>query len=245
MSQSAKYYSTNAVLETLSKSPGDFVWPAGNSWILVYALQTEVPVAVVFVRGQSVSENAVANYARQLAERAGLPFLSVEFDDTSSEISEVQVFDSDKRVRVPLPELKQRFEKLGLPVTSGAVTKAVNDKESSAYHHWQREELGAIKVTDIDLLRVVDTEIVEVLELKRSFFSLETWRPYKADYTNFNVIANVCEPAGVRFTIAYNVRTTNPTRDDPSRLSLFAYDSQSKVSPIGLLSFDDFAAGKY
>jgi hypothetical protein len=90
----------------------------------------------------------------------------------------------------------------------------------------------------------VDTKIVEVLELKRSFISLETWRPYKADYTNFNVIANVCEPADVRFTIAYNVRTTNPTRDDPSQLSLFAYEP-SKVSPIGQLSFDDFAAGKY
>lgn len=244
--QPHNYYRTNAVLEALAAGPsGNLVWSTGNSWILVYAQPNGRPVALVFVRGESTTNDDVEGYARQLAERAHLQFLDISFDDTAATIESVQIRQaSGNDVTTSLADLKLRFAELGLPVSTGTVSKAVNDKTSSAYHDWQRNNLGAIRVTDLDLLRVINAEIVEIVELKRSFSNLDQWQPYKVDYPNFNAIANLCVLSGVRFTIAYNVRTKNPLHDDPSRLSLFSYQPNAPVA-LGVFSFERFVTGTY
>jgi hypothetical protein len=144
--------------------------------------------------------------------------------------------------------LKGWFASVGLPVSAGAPQKAINSRQSSAYHDWQRGNLGAIKVSDVDLIRLGsdDQTPTEVIELKRSFYPLGSWRPYTQDYPNFNVISDVTGRVGARFTIAYNRRVTNPSFvDDASRLSLFAYSKAGGAQALGEFSFEQFANGAY
>lgn len=248
------YYKSNSVYEELiAQNVEDLVWASENAWILLYADYLASIKVVAFVSGEStrlsssstkVRLNNAENAASILAEAANIPFANIHFDDTSSEIDHVSL----NTKTVNLSDLKEWFSSKGLSVGSGTTGKAINSEVSSAYHSWQRANLGAIKVSDIDLIRFDDDgeNIKELIELKRSFYSLEDWNPYPADFQNFNVVANLAELISARFTIAYNVRTkTPPILDDPSNLSLFSYSKTSGPRPIGVRSFAHFRQGDY
>ena len=136
---------------------------------------------------------------------------------------------------------------MGLPVKSGACGKSVNDATSSAYHNWQRANLGSIKVTDIDLIRLNDQGMpVEAIELKRSYYPLKDWKPYSDDYVNFNLLHSVCQSAGMEMNIAYNVRQTKPTFfDNASRLTIFSYKNVNSPIKMGEYDFSEFVDRKY
>jgi len=254
-----RYYQSNAVYGEIGRREASpFVWASGNSWILLYADASEQLRVILSVRGRSTlvqdsPDKARADLAEskatQLADAATLPFNKIVFDDNSPAIEEVNLYDhpSAKPRQVSLIQLKAYFSKMGLEVTQRETPKAINDASSSAYHNWQRTNLGAIKVTDIDLLRVEPHRDMphEIIELKRSYYALENWSPYPQDFTNFNLIAGLASVARVRFTIAYNVRQKSPWLDDASRLSLFSYSKTVGASGIGIVTFDDFYNGNY
>jgi hypothetical protein len=253
----SSYYSSNAVYDELARrSIRDFVWASGNAWLLLYADSDEVLRLIVFVAGISsagtrpIGSPPLAEVGRvgtALASAASVPFIKVAFDDHAPEITSVELSrDGRDEGEIPLAQLRTTFEAMGLPVKSASTAKAINDRASSAYHAWQRANLGAIKVTDVDLVRLDGQGApIEILELKRSYIGLQQWSPYPADFTNFNLLADLADKAGARFTIVYNVRKTNPFHDDASTLSLFSYAKASGPHRIGIVTFDDFAAGRY
>ncbi len=246
------YYKTNALYQELEKREDPaFVWVSGNAWILLYADSSAIVRVLAFVSGSSVlqavgSSRSRLEIARGIAEtlavEANVPFTDVEFDDSVQSISSVRQDGETKS----LDELREWFEAAGLPVTGKVTTKAINDASSSAYHNWQRANLGAIKVTDLDLIRLDSAtgKVVEIYELKRSFQSFTVWRPYPVDFPNFNVVANLAERVGSWFSIVYNIRETKPViRDDASNVSLFEYSSSKGASALGVFSFEDFVVG--
>lgn len=248
------YYATNAVYRRLETAPvKHLVWASGNAWILVYADPTAHVRTIVFVSGNSMqnAEPAVhdrlsvaATAARALAMKSAVPYAAITFDDEANSIDGVRLDDQP----IGLAELKTWFSGVGLAVNSGATRKEINSAESSAYHNWQRNNLGAIKVSDVDLIRWDgDTgTAIELLELKRSFYALEAWRPYPQDFPNFNVLANLASRTDARFTIAYNRRVTSPQfLDDASRLSLFAYSANGGPTSLGQVTFEEFTEGQY
>ena len=240
------YYKTNAIVQRVAaESPPRLAWPNPSSWQLLYGTKDSTPVTLVLVRGDDASHGPIEGYVRQMAATAQLPIVDLTFDDDAAEVTSVRLRDAaGQYADTSLDELKARFAALGLPVTAGGPSKAVNRMTSSAYHDWQRQSLGAITVSDLDLVRIgPGATVVEVVELKRSFISLDRWRPYRQDFANFNLLAAFCEPTGARLTIAFN--RYEPPSDDTSRISLFRYTPPGSPSQIGVVSFDEFVAGAY
>jgi hypothetical protein len=245
------YYKTNAVYDLLSKEQKHpFVWVSGNAWMLIYGDQMVTPKVLVLAFGKSwTKQKEIIKTMEIIAARSEIPLFFVKFDDEAESIEKV-LFGSpgQQPAELTLDELKNEFQKIGLPVENGTCGKSVNDATSSAYHKWQRDNLGSIiKVTDIDLVRLdSDGEPIEVIELKRSFYSFDQWNPYSKDYVNFNLLLSVCKPAAMTVTIAYNVRQTEPFfKDDASQLLLFSYSTQNTPVKIGKFSYNDFLAGSY
>jgi hypothetical protein len=245
------YYTTNAVYQELEKYyDGSFVWTSGSAWILLYSDSAASVKALVFVSGNSshgLNSEADARLlaaeavARKLAIAGGVPFATILFDDVAVEIDHVQL---DTRL-VTLSELKNWFFDKGLDVKTGSTGKAINSQESSAYHNWQRANLGAISVTDIDLIRLNDDRkrVIQLIELKRSFYSLSKWSPYPADFSNFNAIESLASRVDAEFLIVYNVRYKNPWLDDASSLSIFSYSESGGPVSLGVKSINDFRIG--
>lgn len=244
------YYKTNAVYGRLElEEDHPFVWVSGNAWMLVYGDQNASPKALVLAFGSSWNiQKEVVRVSKEIAQKSGIPLFFVRFDDSVDEIEKVGFSQpGHKPIELTLDELKEEFAKTGLPVKSGHCGKSVNDATSSAYHNWQRASLGAIKVTDIDLVRLDDDgEPIEVLELKRSFYSLQDWKPYQDDFVNFNLLLSVCRQADIKMNIAYNVRETKPVfKDDASRFAIFSFSAPSSPDKTGLVSYADFLRGAY
>jgi len=244
------YYKTNAVYGLLElEEVHPFVWVSGNAWMLVYGDQNASPRALVLAFGSSWSiQKDVTRVAKKIAEKSGIPLLFVKFNDTADSIDKVGFGKPGQQPReLTLDQLKDEFQKVGLPVKGGACGKSVNDATSSAYHNWQRSSLGSIKVTDIDLIRLsAEGEPIEAIELKRSFSPLQTWNPYPVDYVNFNLLLAVCKLSSMRMTIAYNVRQTKPVfNDDASKFALFSYLAANSPLRIGQFGYSDFLVGNY
>lgn len=243
------YYKTNGVYKMLERADSHpFRWVAGNAWTLIYGDNQSNPLVCALVAGKSWSfQKEIFSLVKRISEVAGLPMVYIEFDDQRSEIEEVEasVNGSDLK-KYELHNLRDLFSSFGLPVKSGKVSKAINDASSSAYHNWQRRNLGNISVSDIDLFRK-STESVpaEIIELKRSYISLERWKPFPVDYTNFNLLLSVAKLCSLEFSIAYNVRHKNPFYDDASMLSVFRYSERGFPKYIGVFNADDFIRGEY
>lgn len=247
---SVGYYKTNAVYKLLeSEQTHPFVWVSGNAWMLIYGDQSATPRALVLAFGKSWSlQKDVIQAAKKISSKSGIPLFFVKFDDSANFIDKVGFGKPGQQpCELTLDQLKDEFQKIGLPVKSGACGKSVNDATSSAYHNWQRSSLGSIKVTDIDLIRLsAEGEPIEAIELKRSFSPLQEWNPYPVDYVNFNLLLAVCNQSAMRMTIAYNVRQTKPVfNDNASRLALFSYAAINSPVRIGQFSYSDFLTGIY
>ena len=244
------YYQSNAVYKALEQTANHpFAWVSGNAWMLVYGDTSAVPRVMVLAHGTSWKQQPAAMRTfERIAAAARLPVARVAFDDAAESVADVRYADglAGPGTTISLADLKAKFQAFGLPVKSGVCGKSVNDATSSAYHKWQRDNLGAIKVTDVDLVRLDGNgNPTEIVELKRSYYPLSQWKPYSDDFVNFNVLLAVAGKAGLRFTIAYNLRQKTPFKDDASTLSLFDYRTPNAPKSIGQFPFDDFVAGKY
>lgn len=231
-----RYYQTNSLYQFITEnSLTNFKFTSGNMWQLVYGDSQCNPKLLAIVSGinstelenglYSDSENEAINLMSDISERSGIPLRFIRFSTITSEVSEVLTFRKGDEYyqKLSLNELKECFRNEGLPVSNSSTNKYLNDATSSAYHNWQRNELGRdLKVSDFDLWKV-DSEgkPVELYELKRSIISLNRWQPYTDDYNNFRLIYNVLSDLEINFKIAYNVRTKNPWNDDISSLKIF------------------------
>ena len=244
------YYQSNAVYKALGSGGNHpFAWVSGNAWMLVYGDSEVVPRVLVLAHGFSWKpEPAALQTFERIAALAGLPAVRVAFDDAAGSIgsADFAATVSGPATTISLDDLKNRFQAFGLPVRAGACGKSVNDATSSAYHKWQRDNLGAIKVSDIDLVRIDGAgNPTEMIELKRSYYPLDRWKPFSDDFVNFNLLLNVSQKSGMRFTIAYNLRQKTPFKDDASTVSIFDYPKANAPKHLGHFPFADFVAGNY
>jgi hypothetical protein len=236
------YYSSNAIYEKLtSMGKKNYHWVSENAWILVYGDDKYIPrVIVLAFNNRWVKDSEIIKQTCNIAISANLPMLQICFDEKRESIDSVNVAEFDKTfISLKLQDLTALFLSFGLPVQSGVTAKAINSAESSAYHNWQRNNLGRnIIVADIDLIKVKDDETIVVLELKRSFYDLDKWTPYPADYTNFYVLENLCNLSNNKFFIVYNKRITKPSFfDDPSKISVFSFN-QGRPKNEGFFDFE-------
>lgn len=239
------YYTSNAVYKLLeSQASHPFVWAAGNAWMLIYGDKTGTPKALVMASGKSwIPQKEILETVEKIAQRSDLPLFFINFDDESESIEKIKLGrPGTNQTELSLDDLKDKFRKFGLQVSSGLCQKSVNDATSSAYHKWQRSLGSAITVTDIDLVRLNSAgDPIEAIELKRSYISLQNWTPFRNDFPNFNLLLSVCKMAEMKMIIAYNVRHKQPVfKDDASQLSLFSYQARDVPEKIGYFSFSDF-----
>lgn len=225
-----------------------FRWVAGNAWTLIYGDNQSNPLVCALVAGKSWSfQKEIFSLVKRISDVSGLPMVHIEFDDRRPEIENVLASINGAEFKTfELADLRDLFASFGLPVKSGKVSKSINDASSSAYHNWQRQNLGNISVSDIDLFRKsVGSVRAELIELKRSYISLDNWKPFPADYTNFNLLLAVARLCSLEFSIAYNVRHKNPFHDDATRFSIFRYNQESLPRSVGIYTQDEFIRGAY
>ena len=248
------YYKSNAIYDELNKVNHNFIWVIGNAWLLIYGDKESNPKVFVLVIGTSWEKQPnIINALKDINLKTSIPFFMIKFDDTDgSELNEIGFVSSlePTKTTITLDELKNKFIKIGLDIKSGECHKYLNDKESSLYHKWQRNELGFnITVTDIDLIRInQDTgKPSEFIELKRSFLNVKKWNPYPDDFANFNLILNTTHTIkNIDFYILYNQRLTKPSfidKHDP--VSIFSYTMNNPIAIAREISFKDFIDGKY
>lgn len=226
-------------------------FPSGNLWPLIYAnkvnFDAQVLVLVVGTEGGTISNSFQEQHAliNQLGERANIPVAVVAFDTDVRIIEEVQYSEGRNRLeRISLLTLADRMKALGLSVNNTPTSKAINDEYSSAYHKWQRDNLGNdIVVVDIDMFKISSEGVIEKFyELKRSFKELNEWSPYQVDYNNFRVMSRLANKTNIGFDIVYNRRTKNPWFDDISNLSVFNVDFNrgTPINPVGRVDLETF-----
>ena len=226
-------YAGNAIYEYVYNEDLDYVFSAEHTWMLVYGNAASIPKILVFAsKVYDISKNCSdkemneTNRAFSIARYLKLPFIFVRFM-VNSEVVGVWEESAGNWRNLTYNQLRDLYEKYGV-VQPGTAKKGVNQYLSSPYHDWQRRNLGRITVSDFDLIKYVDGEVKEIIELKRSKKSLEVWNPYTDDYPNFALLVNTIVGSGKRipFTLYYNLMKDGPRgmrEEDISRIKVYDF----------------------
>lgn len=236
---STNYYIGNGVYRYLAgcKERDNFFWTSGNLWMLVYGDGNFEPrvltVASASRLGQSTSveeKNAVRE-ARRITEGTDVPVNFIRFDPKKT-MATVRYWEPGMRhiQEISSVSLKERLMAYGLTMNERTAHKSINDRSSSPYHNWQRNNMGdSVVAADIDLVRHDGNNPIEIIELKRSYIAIDKWEPYKQDYRNFILPSKLAEKRNINFYIVYNRRTKQPFFDDVSRLKIFEFDHRMPI----------------
>lgn len=250
-----EYYKSNAIYEyLLDKNISKFRFVVGNAWQLIYGNSSCEPLLLVFAVGVSESnlesqstgdEIDGFNLLNTVSKKANIPILHLRFACDIENVTDVVICDEESKYeKISLQELAKRYSNYGLPIANSATNKYLNDRTSSAYHKWQRGNLGSnLTVSDIDLWKInADGNPEIVFELKRSYYELSRWKPFPEDFNNFKLISNLCNKSGIKFKILYNQRTKNPFYDKIDNLKLFDvnFDNSKPISEQGIISLLEF-----
>lgn len=250
-----EYYKSNAIYEyLLEKNVPKFRFVVGNAWQLVYGNNKCEPLLLVFAMGVSeknlesqptINEIGGFNLLNLVSKKADIPILYLRFACDIENVTDVVICDEALNYeKISLQELSERYSTYGLPISKSSTNKYLNDKTSSAYHNWQRSNLGSsLTVSDIDLWKIdADGNPEIIFELKRSYYDLQRWQPFRDDFNNFKLISNLCNRSGIKFKILYNQRTKNPFNDKIDNLKLFDvnFDNSKPISAQGIVSLLEF-----
>ena len=223
-------YDGNAIYRHLAQHPHSaLVGPGAQTWPLVYADKDGTPKAVVVVcditPGQPIPANPTfLKHTHALAQRMGVPFRMLLFCSKQPPLK-FAVIDGPGIPRRYLDPNQWRDEMKGFGIdVRGTSNKAINRASSSPYHDWQRDNLGAIRVVDIDLLRLDEARsVTHLIELKRSSIPMESWTPFAKDSKNFDVLANVAQLTCTSLELAFNGYNKQTLVDDLSRFNVFQH----------------------
>lgn len=192
-----------------------------KSLLVVAKKKDNMPIALFIddrcenpLAGLTAEEKKYGNVCYSLAKQAKLPLLWIRYVDVPILTNDdfVYVYDAGKAAEFKKVKMRQIVDILhehgiACELENRSPRKGKNDSLSSAFHLWQRECLKVGVFTDIDLIRIDGSEVKEILELKRSFYSLDSWRPFYFDINNFAIIKNLCNRLGnVSFKIIYNTQ---------------------------------------
>ena len=226
-------YTGNAIYDYVYEEDLDYYFSAEHTWMLVYGNAASVPKILVFAnKVADINDDCTAeelnesNKALSIARYLNLPFIFVRFMVNSEVVSVWEESVGQWRM-LGYDQLRDIYERYGV-VQPGTARKCVNQYTSSPYHDWQRSNLGRITVSDFDLIKYVDGEVKEIVELKRSKIPLDTWTPYTNDFPNFALLINTIVGSGKRipFTLYYNLMRAGQKVmrvEDTSRIKVFDF----------------------
>lgn len=161
------------------------------------------------------NERNHGNECYRIAQQANLPLFWVRYVDCEILQNKDYVYlwhSNNKKStfeRIQLGQMIDMFAKYGIKakLENRTPQKRKNDSLSSAFHIWQRECLRIGIFADIDLIRMHDNKVVELIELKRSYIDFDKWNPFNADINNFAILSNFCNSLGdVDFHIVFNTQ---------------------------------------
>ena len=204
-------YTGNGIYDYIEEKKLDYFYLMEHNWLLIYGDSASIPKVLVLVSEvenltnmDSVKERNAANKAFIVSKSLNLPFIFVRFMINSSTVA---VWHSFAKIweKKTYEQLRDLYEQFGV-VQPGTAKKAVNIYTSSPYHDWQRNNLGRITVSDIDLVKIDNNQVKAIYELKRSYIDLSKWKPFENDYPNFALIINsiVGSNKQIPFKLYYN-----------------------------------------
>lgn len=184
-------------------------------------------------------EKDFGNTCFLLAQKSKLPLFWIRYIDKDilTNEDEISLWESDNKKgvfsKVKMKSLVDVFLKHNIQaeLENRTPEKRKNDSLSSAFHIWQRECLKVGIFADLDLIRMTDDgqQVMEIIELKRSFYKLNQWRPFYFDINNFAIVSNFCELLGsVPFRIIYNEQVTKIPESTDRRLLEYYYKLDKK-----------------
>ena len=210
-------YSGNAIYEYVYNEDLDYYYSAKDNWMLVYGNSASIPKILVFASkveniasACSDKEMQEANKAFSFARYLKLPFIFVRFMVNNDQVGLWEESAGNWRT-VTYDQLRDIYERYGV-VQPGTAKKRVNQYTSSPYHDWQRNNLGRITVSDFDLIKFSNGQWQEIIELKRSKYSMDKWNPFTNDYPNFALLINTIVGSGknISFSLYYNLLKDGP-----------------------------------
>ncbi len=163
----------------------------------------------------SDQEKHYGNECYKIAKQAKLPLFWIRYVDCEILRNHDYVYlwhakvNGNEFQRMRLGQIIDVFAQYGINAKLEYRTpqKRKNDSLSSAFHIWQRECLRIGIFADIDLIRMHDNKVVELIELKRSAINFDQWRPFNDDINNFAILSNFCNKLGkVDFHIVFNTQ---------------------------------------
>lgn len=226
-------YSGNAIYDYVYMEGLDYCFFTKNSWMLVYGNAVSIPKVMVFVSKVADINSKCLNHEEKEANRAffiarylNLPFMFVRFMVNNYLVSVWEERTGEWQL-VTYDQLREIFEKYGV-VQPGKARKCVNQYTSNSYHNWQRNNLGRITVSDLDLIKFNHGQVQEIIELKRSKIPLNIWKPYPDDNPNFALLINTIIGSGkdISFTLYYNLMKTGQIGkriEDISQIKVFDF----------------------
>ena len=244
------FYTGNQIYTDIDKCgfSDHFFYLAEDAWLLLYGKADCKPLVLCLAHelGKNFNEREI-RVIKALTSSLQVPFIHLAFD--SSDDSDNFYLERESIAfqfsEISSDTLRTIFSELGLNI-SGTTNKKINKNSSSKYHDWQRDNLGKdTVVSDVDLLRVNNGKIKEIIELKRSYIDIEQWKPFPADYSNFNLVGHAFVSQKIPFTIAYNKFTKTPYNDDTSKIKIFDCKFLNKQNYKGIFALNDFLNGDY
>lgn len=226
-------YTGNGIYDYITEKGLDYFFCADGTWLLIYGDERSTPKLLALVcevddiyKRPGTPEERGARAAAGVANCLGLPLVLVRFTAGGERLM-VWQSRTGRWERMTYDELRGVYESFGV-VRQGTAGKRVNQYLSSSYHSWQRQSLGPVTVSDLDLIRLRNGEAAEMIELKRSRVGLSSWTPYTDDYPNFALIINAIAGSGseIPFTLYYDLMPDGPAgrrREDISRIKVFDF----------------------
>ena len=245
------FYKGNAIYD-LIKSVNNFYHTDKNSWILLYGDSNFNPKVILFLSGYSnldyesktlsYSEGVTKTLCENLSQKSKIPFLYVRFNQDKGWLDELIIYKSNEFIKMNINDYVNLLVSFGLDKSSVGSTKQINSRASSIYHIWQFNCGLNIKTSDIDLLYIEDKLIKYVFELKRSFISLDRWKPFLEDYNNFILLSKFLKKCDIKLFILFNNYVKQPYKDDISSVKIFRieYDRDLIINELGLHTIHDF-----
>lgn len=229
------FYNENGINNYIKSNAvsGFSLYENSRSLLVVYNFIQQRPVLVILderyensslIEKPDKYEKEVTTLALGLANALDTKLLVIKYPDSYKSFdnsSHIWVWTSEKNVELAFSENVYTNEN-GLYNTIKSLVgennirrfnnnknpaKKENDALSSAFHIWQRKNIEIGSYVDIDLVRFKDTKITELIELKRSNYSLDKWKPFDADKNNFSILHYVAGKMNVPLILVYNRRS--------------------------------------
>lgn len=234
------FYRGNKLLTKLN-AHSNFICPPNGVWNLLYANEKHYPVVNLRVYESNDLFNANKNKF-PIFQSVPTSELIIEGEDSFK----VKWFDSKIFNLFNGESLYEEYLQRNLILRGTYEGKPFNSKASSFYHIWQSKKRFKGGVTDIDLLRLGDKgDLIELIEIKRSKISINSWNPYYNDRGGYEILDNFCRSEGLEFTIVYYLFSTKDSIEDISKIVVMKKQKGFSFTRRGTYDLNDFISHSY